>query len=77
MSRPIRRQIPETVFPDRLARQMRNNGSVVPDWLPPFLCRHQRPQGVTFAAGPRRRGPLLAEHAPGGADRIERIGLAA
>jgi hypothetical protein len=42
-----------------------------------FPCRHQRLQCLTIAAGPRRRRPLLSEHAPGGPDRIERIGLAA
>ena len=42
-----------------------------------FACGHQRLQRLAFAACPRRRGPLLAEHAAGGTDRVERVGLAA
>ena len=42
-----------------------------------FPCGHQRLQRLAFAAGPRRRRPLLGEHAAGGADSVERVGLAA
>ena len=37
----------------------------------------QRPARLAFTARPRRRRPLLGEHAAGGADRVERVGLAA
>ena len=42
-----------------------------------FASGHQRPQRLAFAARPRRRRPLLGEHAAGGPDRVERVGLAA
>ena len=38
---------------------------------------HQRLQRLPFTAGSRCRGPLAGEHAAGGADRVERVGLAA
>jgi hypothetical protein len=41
-----------------------------------FPCGHQRLQRLAFTACPRRRLPLRSEHAAGGTDRVERIGLA-
>ena len=38
---------------------------------------HQRPQRFASPAGTRLRRPLLREHNPGSADRVERVGLAA
>jgi hypothetical protein len=34
-------------------------------------------QRLAFTARPRCRGPLARQHTPGGADRVERVGLAA
>ena len=42
-----------------------------------FACGHKCLQRLAFTAGPRRRRPLLGEHAAGGADSVERVGLAA
>src|SRR6266581_2568071 len=42
-----------------------------------FPSGHKSLQRLTFTARPRCRGPLACEHAAGGADRIERVGLAA
>jgi hypothetical protein len=43
----------------------------------PFACGHQGLQCLALTAGPRRRRPLLGEHAAGSADRVEGIGLSA
>src|SRR6476620_162798 len=43
----------------------------------PFACRDQRAKSLTLARAPRCGGPLLSERAPGCADRVERVGLAA
>jgi len=42
-----------------------------------FASGDQCLQRLTLAAGTRRRRPLAAEHAARGADRVERVALAA
>jgi hypothetical protein len=42
-----------------------------------FAGGHQRLQRLAFTASPRRRRPLLCEHAAGRTDSVERVGLAA
>ena len=41
-----------------------------------FACGHQCLQRLAFTAGPGCRGPLAGQHTAGGADSVERVGLA-
>ena len=60
---------------DQQVSQLAEPGSLGVDGA--FACGHQRLQRLAFTAGPRRRRPLWREHAAGGTDRVERVGLAA
>ena len=60
---------------DQQVSQLAETGTLSVDRA--FPCGHQRLQRLAFTACPWRRGPLVGEHAAGGTDRVERVGLAA
>ena len=60
---------------DQQVSQLAESGALGVDRA--FACGHKCLQRLAFTAGPRRRRPLLGEHAARGADSVERVGLAA
>src|SRR5205823_12903508 len=72
-------------WPQLAAKRLRRRDQQVAELAEPgAFCVHgalagsdKRLQRLAFAASSRCRGPLLAEHAAGGPDGIERVALAA
>jgi hypothetical protein len=60
---------------DQQVSQLAESGTLGVDRA--FACGHQCLQRLAFTARPSCRGPLIRQHTAGGADRVERVSLAA